>query len=189
MNALTNLIYDFSRRAYDTDWWVTIAGTPAVASGKLTLPTTAITMMSADFVKGNLEMDLLIPSAPGAGDVRKFGWKAGGQDAGAYFEFDGADFIVTTDDGEGNTISETLTWNTDWTNTQTLFKIKWDASGFTFLVNDVRMAKISEELKMPRVPMSPYINNGTGGDTLQVQYVSVIGSQEMFHVESNFDLN
>lgn len=189
MNALTNLIYDFQRRAYDTDWWVTIAGTPVISAGVLTLPTTAVTAMSCDFVKGNLEMELTIPTAPGAGDVRKWGWMAQGQGAYAYFEIDGADFKVSTGDGEGNTQSETLTWNSDWDNTATLFQIRWDASGFTFLVNGGRLAKISEDLKMPRVPLSPYISNSNGGDTMLLSQISVKGAQEMFHIESNFDEN
>lgn len=189
MKQRTNLIYDFQRRAYDTDWWVTLAGAPIKSGASLTIPTTGITTMSCDFVKGNLEMELTIPTAPGAGDVRKFGWMAQGQGAYAYFEFDGEAFKVSSGDGEGHTQSEEITWNTDWTNVTTLFQIRWDASGFTFLINGGRVAKISDELNMPRVPLSPYISNETGGDTIIVQQIGINGAQEMFHIESNFDEN
>lgn len=183
MHPYINLIYDFNRRPYDVDWWSTQSGAPAVVSNNLQLGGSS-TVMSADFTKGNLEMELTIPAAPAAGHTRQFGWKSTAQGAYAYFEITGATFQAATGDGEGNTQTAEITWNSDWNNTATLFQIRWDASGFTFLVGGVRKAKISELTKMPRVPMSPYMNSTGAGDNMLVSYVSIIGSHTMFHIES-----
>ena len=183
MNPYINLVYDFTRRPYDVDWWGTTSGVPTVVSGNLQIGGAA-TIMSADFMRGVLEMELTIPTAPASGHTRQFGWKSEGQGAYAYFEITGTTFQAATGDGEGNTQTSAITWNSDWDNTATRFKIRWDASGFTFLVNDVRKAKISEETKMPRVPLSPYLRSTGATDTVLASYVSVIGAQTMFHVES-----
>lgn len=184
MNSLINLIYDFTRRPYDTDWWGTTLGVPTIVSGNLVLGGSA-TIMGADFMKGNLEMEITIPTAPASGHTRQFGWKAGGQGAYAYFEISGTTFQAATSDGEGNSQTAAITWNSDWDNAATLFKIRWDASGFTFLVDGIRKAKISEDTKMPRVPMSPYMASlGGGTGDMLVSYISIIGAQTMFHVES-----
>jgi hypothetical protein len=183
MERYINLIYDFNRRPYDVDWWSTQSGAPTVVSGNLEIGGSS-TVMSADFMKGNLEMELTIPTAPAAGHTRQFGWKSVVQGAYAYFEVTGATFQAATSDGEGNTQTSEITWNSDWDNTATLFQIRWDASGFTFLVNGIRKAKISELNKMPRVTLSPYMNSTGAADTVLVKYVSIIGAQTIFHIES-----
>ena len=183
MERYINLIYDFNRRPYDVDWWSTQSGAPTVVSGNLEIGG-ASTVMSADFMKGNLEMEITVPTAPTAGHTRQFGWKSVVQGAYAYFEITGTTFQAATGDGEGNTQTSEITWNSDWNNTATLFQIRWDASGFTFLINGVRKAKISELEKMPRVTLSPYANDTGTPDSLSIKYFSIIGAQTIFHIES-----
>ena len=183
MHPYINLIYDFNRRPYDVDWWSTQSGAPTVVNGSLQMGG-ASTIMSADFMKGNLEMEITIPTAPASGHTRQFGWKSVAQGAYAYFEITGATFQAATGDGEGNTQTSEITWNSDWDNTATLFQIRWDSSGFTFLVNGIRKAKISELNKTPRVTLSPYANNTGAPDSISIKYFSVIGAQTIFHIES-----
>lgn len=181
MNNYINLVYDFTRRPYDVDWWSTLSGAPTVVGTNLVVNGEAV--MSAEFSKGNLEIEATITEAPAAGQVKKIGWLAPGQGAYAYFEVSGTTFRAATSDGEGNSQTSDITWDSTWESAATKFQIRWDASGFTFLVDGVRKAKISEILKHPRVPLSPYVKS-TGGASVTVSYVSVLGAQEMFHIES-----
>lgn len=179
----TNMIYDFTRRPYDVDWWGTLSGVPQRVGINLEVAGSS-TVMSAEFLKGNLEMEITMSAAPAVGETKQWGWLAPGQGAYAYFESSGGTFRASTADGNGNSKVEAITWNDEWLNTPTLFKILWDGSGFTFYVNGGRVAKISEVLEMPRVPMSPYIRCSGGMDKLVIPYVSVLGAHTMFHVES-----
>lgn len=183
MKSLINMIYDFERRPYDVDWWGTLSGVPQRVGSNLEVGGSS-TVMSAEFMKGNLEMEITMSANPIAGETKQFGWFAPGQGAYAYFEVSGTTFQAAAGDGEGHTQTSAITWNTAWLDTATLFKIVWDSSGFTFFIDGVRKAKISEEFKMPRVPMSPYFRCSGGGDKLVIPYVSVLGAQTMFHIES-----
>lgn len=180
-NPRINLTYDFSRRPYDTvDWWRSISGAPAVSGGILQL-NQASSIMQADFEKGTLSMKIYSPAAPKSGDLQhRWGWKNNALGSFAYFETTGATFRAATQDRFGNTQATNLTWMSGYSNSPVQFMIHWDASGFSFYADNVKLTKISALTGVPQDVLSPFIEN-TNNDVLGVSYFDIMGAQTMFY--------
>lgn len=163
-----NFVYDFERKTYDsTNWWASLSGAPVEDATGLKLNAASTTMLG-DFWRGRIEMKMIIPTAPTAGNFRQWGFKEGGSNTFALFRISGTTFsaVVSSEEyGVSTTTSSTMTWNTAWNATETIFSIDWDASGFTFRVNGQRLAKISDPSAMPNgSALSPYFENSVSDD-------------------------
>ena len=178
MSQYLNLIYDFSRRVYDIDWWKTKAGTPSVVGDYLVL-NNASTSMLADFLEGTVEYSLFFQTAPTAGHLRQFGWKSPSNEY-AIFGVSGTVFQASVRLANGTTYTQALSWDPLWTGTVTTFSIKWDASGFSFYINGEKKTGpvISGESFSPE-GMYPFIVNAVA-DNLGVAYVAVKDYTQMF---------
>lgn len=162
--------YDPQKQGYDTVLWKTISGVPAISGSDLRLNSAAI-IHYGDIFKGELTMNLNIPTAPTAGDDRLFGFNQ--LNAGAYAYFKVADDVFTAEvnDGEGGTDSVVIDWQTDWTAADTNFKIVWMGFSAVFYVNKVKFATINSA-GVPKFPLSIYIKNGNA-DNMDMKYIEV----------------
>lgn len=129
-------------------------------------------IQDSSIVKGDLRMNLLVPTAPKAGDSRKFGFYSASKASGIYFEVSGTTFRAVARDGEKEESStETITFSTDWVGQFTVYRIVWGAGMAHFYVGETKMATVSfVDLDLTSVPLSIYINNGEADDLL-VSYI------------------
>jgi hypothetical protein len=161
----TSFYYDPIRQGYDTNSWRTISGAPAVsaiAGGRISvdneagLPGSAVHY--ADFLKGDISFDVNVPLAPVEGVTRKFGVSA--PNTSAYIRFSLTDsFNCETSDGINTTVSSDITWSSDWTGANTIFRIRWEAGGAKFYVNNVQVYAVSDA-SVPCGPLSWYLYDG-----------------------------
>jgi hypothetical protein len=113
---------------------------------------------------------------PTGGVARQWGLKAGSD----YILFDvsGSTFQAITSSMAGLwTSSSSITWDSAWTNTDTIFMIRWEAGICTFYVNGIVRAQISNA-SIPYGSMSPFVSNN-GGDTFMIGSVSGQGLQTL----------
>lgn len=166
--------YDPQRQGYDTTLWRSLFGFPVVESGSLVF-NFASAVHFGDCRKGNFIFGATIPSAPADGQFRQWGMYS--HSLGAYLLFDitGSTFSAKTSDGNGNTNSSTISWQTAWTNTETEFRINWEAGRAVFSVGGVVQATISDDSISGRT-MSLYASN-TSEDNLKIRYIDASSIQ------------
>jgi hypothetical protein len=122
----------------------------------------------ADLVKGDIRFKILIPTAPKAGDSRKFGFYNVNKDSGIYFEVTGVTFRAVIRDGEKeeSTVSA-VTFSDDWAGRLIVYRIVWGAGMADFYVEDVKVATLPfVDYDLTTTPLSLYINNGEADDML-----------------------
>jgi len=166
----TSFYYDPIRQGYDTNSWKTISGAPAVTgNGRMVVDagtgTDGIAVHYADFLKGDISFDVNVPSAPAGGDSRLFGVSAPG--ATAYIRFSiGADLTCQTSDGITTTNSSAITWDSNWTGANTIFRIRWEAGTAKFFVSGTQVYSVSDA-SVPHGPLSLYLfDNSTSAMTI-----------------------
>lgn len=169
-NERISIYYDPQRQAYDTALWKTISGTPAI-NGTVLRFISASAVQYKDVFKGTIVLNLTVPTAPTAGNDRKFGLTQLSKGALAYFKVAGTAFTAESADGNGNTESTTITWDSAWTNTATEFKIVWTGFEATFYVGGVKLAT-HRTVAVSKEPMSVYVNNSTA-DNLDLKYAEI----------------
>jgi hypothetical protein len=152
--------YDPIRQGYDTNSWRTISGAPALVGDRLSVDNAAGIAGSAihyvDFVKGEMIFNVNVPAAPSAsGDTREFGASSPNSLAYVLFSF-GDTLTCKTSDGITTTTSSAITWNSDWTGANVVFKIRWEAGGAKFFINGTQVYAISDD-SVPYGPLSLYI--------------------------------
>jgi len=137
-----NFVYDPIVVGYDTTFFKTITGTPAVASNKLRL--SAAEVASYSFYRfTDIEFILNVPTAPTTGHVRAWGLKVPALGNKARIEFDITDAVLSCkayDDAGTETINVPVTWNASWTATDTSFRIRVTPSGIKFFIAGVQVA-------------------------------------------------
>lgn len=104
-------IYDMLMRGYDTSFWKTITGTPVIASNKLRL--NAETCASYyQIMKGTIDIPVNVPTAPSAGEAKKFGLLNPGDPTkgSMYFEIVGDVFRAVSYDDSGTAETTVLTF-------------------------------------------------------------------------------
>ena len=153
--------YDPIRQGYDTNSWRTISGAPALVGSRLTLDNQAgigaAIIHYVDFVKGEMVFDVNVPTVPTAGTNRSFG--ASRPNTSAYILFSlGATLTCITSDGTTTTSSSAITWDSNWTSANTIFKIRWEAGGAKFFVNNTQVYAVSDD-SVPYGPLSLYLSD------------------------------
>lgn len=159
------------------------AGTPAISSGKLRLNAVGIISMES-FKNCGLSINMLIPTAPTAGDSRVWGFKSYNDGDMGRCEFVIADaaFTAKVYDRAGTLIgSKTINWNSDWTNTAARYRINISESNVFFYINDVAVARfqdgigreITAGVKLRKFPVEIHINNANS-DNVDITSISVV---------------
>jgi hypothetical protein len=179
-NDKFSFYYDPIRQGYDTDTWTTLAGAPVIAANKLSLDGAAI-LHYADLLRGDASFCLNMP-APAAGDDTKFGLTE--YNKGAYLYFKIADDVLTAECSDGTTTESTvIDWVADWTDTDTVFRIKWEAGVATFFIGGQQKVALTNnydldvpDIVIPGDPMSLYLKGGSA-TALLVKYIEVMGVQ------------
>ena len=167
-NQYFNFYYSPARQGFDASTWRTIVGSPAVSNNRLILSTATI-VHYADLLRADATFNLNI-AAPSAGLSKRFGFYQPGLNAFAYFSISGADFTAECSDG-ANTTSVSITWQSSWTNTNTEFRVKWEAGTATFFVGGVNQAVI-QDVSVSGNPLSLYLTNESD-DSLFLNYIDV----------------
>lgn len=179
-NQYFNFYYDAVRQGYDTNTWTTLSGAPVVAANQLKLDGAGI-LHFADLLRGDASFSVSM-AAPAAGDDAKIGLTE--YNKGAYLYFKVADDVLTAECSDGTTIkSVVIPWVADWTDTDTVFRIKWEAGMATFFIggqlkvtmNDLSVLDIPDTV-IPGDPMSLYIFNNSAAPLL-INYIEVLAIQ------------
>lgn len=174
-NRYTNFYYDPQREGFDASVWRTINGEPTVGANQLRLSLATVVHYS-DLWRGDITMNLNLP-VPASGSRKKFGLIQLNKDAYLYFDITNTTFSAKTSNGT-TTNSTTITWESDWSSTNTDFRIKWEAGTAKFFVAGVQKVAISDAT-IPGDPLSFYINNGNT-DTITLKYLQAKGIQTFF---------
>ena len=169
-------IYSPIIKQYDTSFWKTVSGSPAMA-GNLLRFTSAIAASFIQHIFADVELLLTIPVKPTAGQARKWGFILPDSDnmGGSYFEVNGAVFQAVTKDIYGNTQTTAITWDdTNWTAKAIKYRIKWEAEQVVYFVNDVIVAthSVNTTDMIPNMALPIEISNGTA-DNLDMTYLAV----------------
>jgi len=156
-----HFFYDPLRYGYDEDWFVTISGDVKCIGGKIRINSGKFTTLGS-YMFGRYPMAFTIPTAPSSGDSRVFGLysKTLGNRNAAYFYISGTSFYARTY-GPDSAVAEstTIPWDSDWTNTPTVFEIKWRIDGVEFWINGRQVANHYDRFPVQTmVPM--YFSNG-----------------------------
>lgn len=162
---MINFYYDPQRQGYDTTLWKTVTGTPTVSSNKLRLTQAAIAHYG-DCLRGETMMRLNIPEVPTADDVRTFGFASLNGNSGVTFDIIDTYFVATAYKNGAQMRSLPLVFAAGWEDTDTDFKIMWEAGLARFFVNGVEMAVLSDG-----ITYSAMVDAGTGyvaGDLITV---------------------
>jgi hypothetical protein len=167
-------VYSPIIKQYDTTFWKTVSGTPAMSSNVLRF-TSAVASSYGQLQFADITFRLIVPVKPTAGQARKFGLTLPETtDRGAaYFEVDGTTFKAVTFNSNGATTeSTTVTWiDATWTAAAIDYRIRWEKDQVKFYVNGSVVA--THSAKVPELyPLSIYINNGTA-DNLDLTNLSV----------------
>lgn len=165
--------YDPTRQGYDTTLFKTVSGTPTISGGAIRLNAAKI-IGYADLFKATQTLNLKVPAAPTAGDVRVFGFYQINAAATAVFKITDAVFSCECTYA-GVTKNEVVTWQSAWTNTYTNFKIVWEGFAAGFYVNDYRVAFINDA-SVPKVSLSTYAYNANS-DNMDILYIEMQDAQ------------
>lgn len=167
-NQYFNFYYDPIQQGYDNSNWRTLYGAVVVGGGRLRLNNAAI-LHYADILRGDASFSLNL-AAPIVGIDRKFGFLQYNKNAYAYFKI--LNDVITCETSNGTiTNSLTIDWQLAWTNTDTEFRVQWEAGRATFYVGGISQAVIND-ISVTGDPMSLYIYDNSD-DTFLLNYVNV----------------
>ena len=192
-NQFFNISYDPAKQGYSTSTWRTMYGDVAIVSGQLQL-TKASIIHYGDILRGDAIFSINI-AAPVPGDNSRFGFTQ--YSKGAYLYFQIANGILTAECSNGTTSasSSPITWNSDWTDTDTEFRIKWEAGIATFYIGGVFKAVFNDTYVLedpttlvPGCPMSIYIVSDSP-DLLLLDYIIVRSIQSYVVSTGNSNSN
>ena len=191
-NQYFNFSYDPAKQGFDNSTWRTVYGNTAVVGGKLQLSQGMI-IHYGDILRGDAVFSINI-AAPVPGDHSSFGFTQYSKGVYAYFNI--IDNVLTAETSDGVTSSSiSIPWEEDWTDTDTEFRIKWEAGLVTFFVAGNIKASIgySTTLNIPQSvvpndPMSLYVASD-GADTFILNYIIVKSIQSYLFSTGNIDSN
>jgi len=160
----------------EDDFFRTVSGTPTCVNGKIRIRDSKIGSLGT-YMFGVYELKLTIPHAPKAGDSEIFGLYSmakGNRDA-AYFFISGTNFYVRSYSANSAVAeSTTVTWDTLWTNTPTVFEVRWTIDKVEFWINGRKVAEHHD--RYPRqtlVPLYFYVGNTTSHDNVILHYINL----------------
>lgn len=191
-NQYYNISYDPLRQGFDTDTWRLVYGDAAVVGGQLRLTKAAI-IHYGDILRGDAVFSINI-GTPALGDNTEFGFIQYNKNAYAVFQI--VDGVLTAEVSNGTITrtSATIAWNTDWTDVDTEFGIKWEAGSVTFTIGGQFKARIDDASAtdaialsvIPGCPMSLYVASDSP-DLFLLDYIVVKAIQSYVMSTGNAD--
>lgn len=180
-NQYFNISYDPAKQGFSADTWRKMYGDVAISAGQLELNKASI-LHYGDILRGDAVFSINI-GAPVAGDNSRFGFTQFNK--GAYLIFQISDGVLTAECSNGtiSASSAVIPWNSSWTDTDTEFRIKWEAGMATFSIggqfkvvfNDTYTLGVPTIL-VPGSPMSLYVASDSP-DLMLLDYIIVKGIQ------------
>ncbi|MFA5696737.1 MAG: hypothetical protein WC917_04865, partial [Bacilli bacterium] len=129
-------------------------------------------------------------AAPFASGDSKFGFIQYSKNEYAYFKIAGTVLTAETSDGV-TAYSEPITWESQWTDTNTEFRIKWESGSVRFYVGGQLLVTVGESSLLnvpvsvvPNDPMSLFISSDST-DLFLLNYITVVGIQSYLMSEGN----
>lgn len=176
MLARKSFIYQPGRQGFDANQWRAISGTPSIGDKGIVVGTGSI-IHYVDFVKGDIVLNINIPTAPATGDSRVFG--ASTADGGAYVRFSMTDdeLICQTKNGSDTDETSAIEWNNDWNNNEIEFRISWQAGAVRFFIKNVQIGIIADD-SVPYGPLSLYFEDDSTLP-MSIGNMAVRGTQSM----------
>ena len=177
-NQYFNFYYDPVRQGYDPVSWRSLTGTPLIAGNQLSF-NNATAVHLADILRGDASFSLNL-AAPANGDQKQFGFMLFSKNE--YLTFNIFDSVFSANSSDGTTsYSIPITWQSAWTNTNTEFRIQWEAGLASFYVGGVLQAVISTTYTLdipvsaiPGDPMSLYVSDfSSSANHILVNYIDV----------------
>lgn len=164
-------VYDVIIKQYDTSFWKTTTGTPAVSSNKLRFNAAAASSYLLHQY-GDYEFAVNIPTTPSTGEAKQFGLRAPSTDTlgAAYFEIVGAVFQVVTIDDGGTAETTAVTFDDDWDGAETKYRILWEPDRVQFMVDGVIVATHTTRVPTNALPLR-IVNSDS--DNTDIGYVAV----------------
>jgi hypothetical protein len=162
--------YDPIIKQYDTTFWKTTTGTPAISSNLLRLNASAIASY-LQHIYADVQFSISVPTTPSAGEAKHWGLRNPSSDnlGAIYFEISGATFSCVSKDDSGNSETTTLTWSS-YENTQTVFRIIWEPGQIIFQINGTTVATHSS--KVPNHALVLRVVNADADNT-DIAYIAV----------------
>jgi hypothetical protein len=187
-NQFYNLNYSPTAQGFDAGTWRTLYGDVAVVSNQLQLTKAAI-IHYGDILRGDAVFNINI-AAPFASGDSKFGFIQYSKNEYAYFKISGPVLTAETSDGV-TAYSVPITWESQWTDTNTEFRIKWESGSVRFYVGGQLLVTIGESSLLnvpvsvvPNDPMSLFIASDST-DLFLLNYITVVGIQSYLMSEGN----
>lgn len=164
-------IYDPVVKQYDTGFWKTTTGTPAMSTVYLRF-TSAGSASFLQHIFADVEFSLNIPTTPSTGEAKVWGLRnLYGDDLGAiYFEITGATFRVISKDDSGSAETTNVTWVSGWEGADTKYRIRWEPDHVIFYVNGTIVA--THTSKVPSHALAIRILN-SDADNVDLEYIAV----------------
>lgn len=156
------VLYDPIVRGYDSSFWKTISGTPAISSSKLRLNAAEINSY-AQFLYGKFAFAVNVPTTPSAGEAKIIGLKnqAGATLGAVYFEIAGAVFTAVSRDDSGTAQTTTLTWSGE--GAEQVFQIEWEKDNIVFRLAGTVVA--CHKTRVGSLPLSLNLKNADADNT------------------------
>ncbi len=168
------VFYDAYVKGLDANFWDPDTGTVTATGGKLRY-TSAGNVSYAQFLYGDFEFALNVPTSPSAAEAKEWGLINPGdsdQRGSIYFQID-TEFYTVTEDETGAQRRTLITWDTNWDGVQTRYRFVWEEDGVRFLINDTVIAThggpyqggTSSIQINTSIPLSLRIRNGDADNT------------------------
>lgn len=186
VNQNENFCYDPQISGFDANFFKTVTGSdPTVSSSKLRFTSNEVSSYSF-YRYLDIEFILNMPTAPTAGDDRSWGLKVPslGNRGRVEFNINGAVFSALAYDDAGNEeINQAITWDGDWTTTDTRFGIRITPLGIKFLIDGVVFVRgetrgNEANPDISSIPGSIHIDNGNA-DNMDMTCLIVKNAQSV----------
>jgi len=172
MDNRTSFLYDPIVQGYTSGTlWKDLTGTVTVSSNELLFNADEAIML-VDVVRGSYFLKVTLPVGPTAGDDRQFGLLSSATGRGIYFDMTDDVFSAVATDGT-ETVTEVITYDTNWTAASILFNVVWEAGSAKFYADGVKVAEtsfIDGPVILGSHPLSVYANNANA-DAMTIAYV------------------
>lgn len=176
-------VYDPVVKGADTTFWKAISGAMSVSSNKLRLNATRIaSYVQQKFARAIFAVN--VPTNPAASDTRVIGLRnpAAPTVGSAYFDFDSDGvFSAISYDMFGNRERTTITWDSDWSGSETRYEIIQQHDLILFKVgedSDGTVVKAAHKTRLGDTPLALEVNNANA-DNLDIGYIEVRRAQNV----------
>ena len=179
-NQFFNISYDPIRDGFSKETWSLVYGDVTVTGGQLEIDK-ALIVNYGDIIRGDAIFSINI-ATPVKGDNSDFGFIQ--LNKNCYLSFSIVDGSLFANSSNGvDTNSVAIDWYSDWSDTDTEFRIKWEAGMATFSIGGQFKAVINDST-ISGSPMSLYVRSDSS-DPFLLDYIIVKSIQSYVISEGN----